>query len=178
MPQPGEVFYSERSGQFYQGGRRGALSRESASAFIEYNPRLDRYVDNRGRFVPNEKLLPPETQVRRFVARDVQGRPFLSTEFRDKVITQEQMTQADYKGNQMAVVRTVVRTADGKVHISYAATKLGRTPNVQGLELQSRKKIAAELRDEGYDVSTHQIGNLTAAVTYVQRTVRVVKRGD
>jgi len=178
MPQPGEVFYSERSGQFYQVGRRGALSRESASAFIEYSPRLDRYVDNRGRFVPNEKLLPPEAQVRRFIARDVQGRPFLSTEFRDRSITETQLTQAEYKGNQMAVVRTVVVTADGKVHVSYAATKLGRTPNVQALETQARKKAAAELRDQGYDVTTHQVGNLTAATTYIQRTVRVAKRGD
>ena len=177
MAEPGEVYWSTRANQYYQAGRRGAVSRAEGARFIEYNPRLNEYYDVRGNKVASAFLEAVDRKVRRFVAHDVQGRPFLSTEFVDRSVSRQTAVQATYEGNQMVVVRTVVVTPDGKVHISYVSSPTGRTPDMQDLELKANARMKAELQDKGYKFSTNEIPGMTVSRGYIRRTVNVVKRG-
>ena len=178
MPEPGAIYYSARTGQFSQVGKPGFVSRETGVKFIEYNPRLDRYVDQLGRFVPKELLTAPEEHLRRFVSHDIQGRPFLSAEFKDVSLTRAQLLQTEYTSDVLATIRTTTVTADGKVHVSEVSSKLGRTPDMQQLEVSAVKKARADLLDEGYEIDTDGVRRATVHTDYIRRTVRAVKRGE
>jgi len=175
MPQPGAVFWSPRAQRFYQEGRRGALSREKAVDFLEYNPDKVAFVDQRGRSVPDKVLGPVASKVTPFVARDNQGRPFLSAQFVDRLITRSEASQFSPESNQQVMVRIVVKTADNKAHVFSASSSIGRRPNMEDLTIRANSRAAGGLREKGYEIPTHKIGEMTVRRDYIVRTVRVLK---
>jgi hypothetical protein len=169
----GQVYWSSRAQRFYQEGRRGAVSREQAARFLEYDAEAGRYRDPRGRFVPADLLGPPVSARHQFVTRDDQGRPFIRAEFNDRLIDRTAAVQERLGSNQMVQVRIVVRTPDNKVHVSYVTSKLGGRPNIQDLELAATRKARADLVNKGYDLTTNDVNNSTVRTDYIRRNVEV-----
>lgn len=174
MPEPpGRVTYSRRSGRFYQEGRRGALSREAATPFLEYDREADRWRDQRGGFVPEAQLGPPETKVQRFIRHDEEGRPFLQSSLTYRRIERSEAVQERLQGNQQITIRTVVTTEDGKTWVDEVSSKLGGRPDITDLEALASRKMRAKLVDEGYTVTTHDVDRLTKRRDYQRRTISV-----
>lgn len=171
----GQVYWSSRAGRFYQEGRRGAVSREQAARFLEYDAEVGRYRDARGRFVPIDQIGPPVSARHQFITRDAQGRPFIRAEFNDRLIDRDQAVQGRLASNQMVQIRVVVRTADNKVHVSYVTSKLGGRPNIQDLELAAARKARADLVNKGYQITTNDVSQRTVRSDYIRRTVEVRK---
>lgn len=170
---PGKVYWSSLANRFYQEGRRGAVSRENAVPTLRFNRETRIWHDQRDGAVPNKALGLPDRLVRRFLAHDKQGRPFVSTEFVDKITTRPSVEGTQQPGNQMVVIRTVVRTPDGKAHVSYTSSKLGARINMNNLEKLANKRAAGQLRGKGYDIATNEIENKTITREYITRTVKV-----
>jgi len=172
---PGAVFWSPLAQRFYQEGRRGALSGEKAIERLEFNPAKKAFVDERGRSVPDKVLQAVERRVTSFLARDAKGRPFMASQFVDKKITRSQASQLSPNSNQQVMVRVVVRTADGKAHVFYTSSSLGRRPNMEDLTLKANARAAGGLREKGYKIPTNKIGEMTLIREYIIRTVRVIR---
>ena len=166
----GPIYWSPAASQFYQSGRRGAVSREQALPRLRQDD-AGRWRDELGRFVPNRAVTPPQLQVRRFIALDDQQRPYISAQFTDKLTSREAYENIRLDGNQMLVTRTVVRTPDGKGHVMYASTKLGARVDTTALNDVANRRASGDLRNKGYDLSTNQVGNLTTSREYLIRTV-------
>ena len=71
----------------------------------------------------------------------------------------------------MLVVRTVVRTPDGQVHISYYSSKLGARVSREYYDDRANQRASGELRGKGYEIGTNQVGNATVTRSYEIRTV-------
>lgn len=177
MAEPGEVYWSNRAGQFYQHGHSGAVSYDTGIGFIEYNPREGRYLDVRGHVVPDRVLSHPAVRVRRFVAHDLEGRPFISTTFVDRRVSRAQAAQYDYAGNQQLVVRTVYRTPNGRVDSFYTTGEVGRTPNIGTMEETGVKQAHGELTCGGLVTEGFSPENEVISQEYLIRTIRVQARG-
>lgn len=167
---PGRVYWSAEGRRFYQEGRRGSVGREEAVSHLSRD-KQGRLRDQRGRFVPDKSIRTPEVRSRRFIGHDQDGRPFVSAEFRDRLTTRDAHHQTRLPGNQMLVIRTVVKTPDGKIHVSYTSSTLGSRINIERLEALADKRAAGQLRGKGYAIGTNAIGNSTLRRDYITRTV-------
>lgn len=174
MPNPpGEIYWSPRAKRFYQQGRRGAVSNEKGLPTLRYDSQRGQWRDQRGRFVPDTVLAPVVKRVHRFTARDEQNRPFISTEFHDRLTSRQQVTRQALKGNQQVVVRTVVKGPDGRLHITYTTSKLGERININALDDKANRHASANLRSKGMDISTPAVEGATVSRSYHKRTVNV-----
>jgi hypothetical protein len=173
--QRGEIYWSPRAQRFYETGRRGAVSREQAIPSLSYDQEINRFRDTRGRLVPDRVLGAVPVDVTRFTARDAQGRSFISTEFVDRVVSRENAVRRVLAGNEQVVIRTVVRTPDGKVFTTVVSSKLGRSVDMEYLEQQANKRASAEARNRGYDISTPEVSQSTVTRDVIVRKVNVFK---
>lgn len=170
--EPGRIYWSKGGQRFYQEGRRGAVGREQAIGHLSRDAR-GRLRDEKQQFVPDASIATPQSRVRRFVGHDAQGRPFITSEFRDRLTTREAYADSKLPANQMLVVRTVIHTPDGKVRVSYSSSAKGARINADRLDDLANKRTAGQLRGKGYEISTGDIGKYTLKRDYILRTVNV-----
>jgi hypothetical protein len=176
MPAPqGEIYYNRKVNLFQDTETGRFVSKEQSVKFIEYDTEAGRFRDVRGNLIPDSALAPPQTNVIRTLGRDKLGRPFLTVEFRDKLVSEVEAVQTPLASDQMYTVRLVVRTPDGKAHAySISSTKGGR-PNIQSLKEKAYRFAKAKLQDEGYTVTTHDVEKATVNSSILRRTVSVMR---
>jgi hypothetical protein len=176
MPQPqGEVYFNRKSGRFQDAETGRFVSRETSVGFIEYDTEAGRFRDVRGNTVPDSVLGPPQTNVIRTLGRDSQGRPFLTVEFRDKLITEVEAVETPLASNEMYNVRVVIRTPDGKAHVFSTSSTKGGRPNIQSLKALAYRRAKAKLQDKGYTMTTNDVEQATVNVSISRRTVNVLR---
>ncbi len=174
MPGPeGEIYYSPRADRFYQAGRRGAVSRESALPSLRYDPDAGRFRDQRGRLIDDELLTPVDRRVQSIAGLDAEGRPFIKTVMVDDKLTQEAARNTKLAGNEQIVVRIVVKTEDGIAHSFSVSSQLGKTPDLDALEELATRRARAILKDQKYDIDTPTVSGATINVSYLRRRVAV-----
>lgn len=167
----GEVYYSERAGQFYQRGRRGAVSRERGLSFARYDPEGRQYLDQRGNVLPEGVFEPVIRQDRKFFATGRHGEAILTGEWTAVKVSREQAIGSRVAANESILIRTQVRTPDGRVHTLYTATAQGQQLEPDFHDDLAKRKARAELGDLGYELTSSQVGNATISTTYLKRTI-------
>jgi hypothetical protein len=173
MPEPGEVYYSPRAGQFYQEGRRGAVSREAAMPSLRYDPDASRFRDQRGRLIDNELLNPADKRVQRISGLDAEGRPFIKTVMTDTKIEEAAARNLKLAGNEQVIVRVVARLPDGTAVTGEASSKLGKSVSLDALEEQAKRNARWKAGAAGNDIDTPTIAGNTLNVSYIKRRVAV-----
>jgi len=182
MPQPGDVYYSEASGRFYQYGRRGALSRDAAVRNLEYDAETKTFIDSRGRTITNDLLTASSRTAQRYTAQTAEGRIFISAEVKSVGITEAQAKVGQLNPNQDITVRTVVTTADGRTHVFYRSYGLGRNVDPEEAKQLAKSGATAALnktKDAAgnfYKVTTPTVNNRTVRQDFYRRTIQATGR--
>lgn len=178
----GDVYYSVKAGQFYQEGRRGAVSRDTAVRNLNYDSELDVFIDSRGRTIERELLATQTRTAQRFTKVDLEQRRFISTETRSQIVQENQLKITQLKSNQDIVVRTVVTTPDGRTHVFYRSYGLGSNVDPgEAKSLASKSARAALLKSKDakgntYSLTTNDVRNATVRQDFYKRTIGV-RRG-
>jgi len=148
MPTPGKVFWSAKARNFYQEGRRGAISREAAAQHVKYNEASGRFIDERGRFVPNRTFEPLARKLTTYVSRDKEGSPFLSTVSREETISstlaKELLSTRQVRNNEQIVVTDVWTDGKGNVFRTHTSTVLGGRTSVERLDEQADRRMRGQ----------------------------------
>lgn len=175
----GDVFFSQKANRYYQEGRRGSVSNDQGVKSLLYDEGTGQFIDTRGRTVPLETITRQTFRSRDLVAYDTEGRPFISSTVRSKVISELEAAKGPLAGNQDVMIRTVVTTPDGATHVFYYPGKLGQNVDPDVIKEQAAKDARSKLIDgrnstgRNYDISTNEIRNRTSSSQYIQRTTTI-----
>jgi hypothetical protein len=175
----GDIFWSSRAGRFYQEGRRGAVSNDFGTRSLIHDGETGQYIDSRGRTVPNTIIDRQTFRSRDLTAYDPQGRPFISSTIKSRVISEAEAQRGTIGSNQDIMVRTVVTTPDGATHIFYYPGKVGQNVDPETIKSQAAKAARAALIDgktsngRSYSISTNDIRNSTKSSQFIKRTTTI-----
>lgn len=174
-PGEGEVFWSDRSGQFYQRGRRGAVSREEAKGFLRYDRESGNYLDQRGNAVPSQAIESPlRRDIKSFKFTSNGERVFSAETVYDR-ISKSQAQNITLAENEWINVKTTIRTPDGRIITSEYRTRFGKNLDPQFDDLQVARRASRDLQDQGYQINTGQVGNSTIFTEYERTTLRRIR---
>lgn len=177
----GDIWYSNRAGRFYQEGRRGAVSNDIGVRSLIRTADTEQFIDSRGRTIPETVINRQSFRQRDLIAYDAQGRPFVTSTIKSKVITEIEAAKSSMDANQSVMLRTVVTTPDGTTHIFYYPGKSGQNVDPEQLKAQAAKDARSKLIDgktsngKSYSISTNDIKNSTISSQFIKRTVNVRK---
>lgn len=148
MPNPNPIIYSPKSGQFYQKGRRGAISYEEAVKSVRYSESAERYIDASGRFVPSRVMRAKTKGLTTHVARDDQGRPVLSTMTREegtnRNLVDSLLSSRQVQPNQQILITDTWTDGKGNVYTTYTSSVLGGRTDLESLERVATNRMKGQ----------------------------------
>jgi hypothetical protein len=177
----GGIYYSPGSGRFHAGSSGQFVSNDQGVKSLIYDEEKQVYIDQRGRTVSSNII---ERQSFRAVDRvgyDPEGRPFVTSTVRSRVISEQEAALGRIESNQQVVVRTVVTLPDGRVVVDYSPGVIGENIDPEIARTQAAGRVKAKLQAEAeaegksFKFTTNDIRNRTASTQFIKQTATVAK---
>lgn len=176
LREEGEVYFSARANQFYQKGRRGAVSRERGIEFARYDRETGQTYDMRGNVIPESAQAGVLRQDRKFFGRGRYGESILTGEWLAVKVGQRDAETRRLGSNERIVIKTTIRTPDGKTHTETIATGKGENYDPEFHGPLADRKASANLRDLGYSINTNEVREATVRREYYKETLKSFRK--
>ncbi len=142
----GLISWDKGSGRFYESGVDGPITNKEAFSRIRYNPQSERFIDDKGRFVPGWVARSAPEAERVTFARDESGNVNANLGIKYQTVDPGSLEGRIIRQNEQVTIRVVYRMPDGSVRETYVSGGLGNTVDLDDLIGTARQKADAEIR--------------------------------